>query len=142
MEIQTLLDDAFKSGIRDPIKWMRSRGLQMFHWLKGAFPRGILPSDCDGEVEINGQFLRLEFKHDELVRKNMIPKGQARQFQALVKTGVFTVFIVGHDDKGKPTCLRVMRMTDGETREDYLEECDTGKLKSLAANWSNKAKNL
>lgn len=46
----------------------RQRGcfvrLQMPDWrfLKGAFPRGIEPSDLDGFVEVHGRFLTLEWK--------------------------------------------------------------------------------
>lgn len=31
-------------------------------WLAGCFPRGIMPSDVDAWVEVNGHFLFIEYK--------------------------------------------------------------------------------
>lgn len=31
-------------------------------WLKGCLPRGIMPSDIDAMVEVNGHFLFIEYK--------------------------------------------------------------------------------
>jgi len=138
-EIQDFLDSAYESGIRDPVKWMQSRGLQMFHWLKGAFPRNILPSDCDGEVEIGGHFLRLEFKSEGLVKCNQIPKGQMRQFKALVKTGIFTVFVAGHDQRGEVTCLRIISKKNGKPTEKYIEEITNDGMHKLCKQWAQQA---
>jgi len=103
--VMRFLDACFDAGIKRPEAFILSKMPQVYGWLKGAFPRGILPTDIDGEVEINGHFLRMEFKHESALRNGRIPRGQMMALKALIKTKVFTVILVGTNDGGEPTCM-------------------------------------
>ena len=92
-ELQSFLDRAYSMSMRNVENWIQGRGLCVFDWLNGAFPRGILPTDCDGEVEIKGQFLRIELKNESLLRGGLIPKGQVYLFNALVKSAFRCKFV-------------------------------------------------
>lgn len=107
--ISDFLDGCFRAGIKDPLRYMEQKRIMVFDWLRGIFPRDILPTDVDGEVEINGRFLRLEFKHEDALRAGRVPKGQRMALERLVRTGAFTVFIVGVDQCGEPKCLEVFK---------------------------------
>ena len=50
----------------------------------------VMPSDIDGIIEAGGHFLLIETKSPGVE----IPRGQQRMFDALVKTGYFTVIVV------------------------------------------------
>ena len=102
--VMRFLDACFDAGIKRPEAFILSKMPQVYGWLKGAFPRGILPTDIDGEVEINGHFLRMEFKHESAMRNGRIPKGQHAALKSLIFTKKFTVLLVGTDDGGNPTC--------------------------------------
>lgn len=136
MDTQSFLDRCYDAGIRDPAAWLQSRGMGAFGWLKGAFPRGILPTDCDGEVEVRGQFLRLEFKHTHKVRLGGIPKGQLYLFNALLKTGVFTIFIAGHDERAQVECCRVMRLVDDEIVSELRDPMTTDEFHRMCGRWA------
>ena len=84
-ELQEFLDEAHGDGINTPLAWIKGR---CFNWgfLKGSFPRGCVPSDCDGEIEINGHFLRFEMKHENCVRLDQMATGQRRQLHSLLNT--------------------------------------------------------
>jgi hypothetical protein len=105
--IMKFLDACFDAGIKRPEAFILSKMPQVYGWLKGAFPRGILPTDIDGEVEINGHFLRMEFKHESAMRNGRIPKGQHSALKSLIFTRKFTILLVGTDDGGNPTCYEV-----------------------------------
>lgn len=102
--VSRFLDACFDAGIKRPEAFIISKMPQVYGWLKGAFPRGILPTDIDGEVEIQGHFLRFEFKHETALRNARIPKGQYQSLKSLINTGRFTVLLIGTNDKGEPTC--------------------------------------
>ena len=136
MDTQSFLERCYQAGIRDPAAWLQSRGMGAFGWLKGAFPRGILPTDCDGEVEVKGQFLRLEFKSASKVRAGGIPKGQLYLFNSLIKTGVFTVFVAGHDDRGRVECCKVMRLIDGEPVTEFHDPLTTDEFHKMCGRWA------
>lgn len=108
-EIREFLAECDKMKVTNPIGWMRSRGMHLFTKLKGAFPRGIMPSDCDGEVELKGKFLRLEYKSEHAVRNGAIPTGQRIALEALVRSGYHTVIVVGENDKQEVKCAMELR---------------------------------
>ena len=59
--------------------------------LDGCFGSSrISPTDIDGIVEVGGRFLLLEAKG----AKARVTRGQARMFDALMRTGVFTIFVI------------------------------------------------
>ena len=135
-ELQSFLDRAYSLSMRNVENWIQGRGLCIFDWLTGAFPRGILPTDCDGEVEIKGQFLRIELKNEGLLRGGLIPKGQVYLFNALVKTGYFTVFIAGHDKRSRIKCCKVMRLIDGEPVTEFHDPLTTDEFHKLCGRWA------
>lgn len=67
-----------------------------FDWsfMRGTFPRNIMPMDVDGMVEINNQFIIFETKG----KFAMIPDGQRYTQQALLRTGFFTIVNIWGDD--------------------------------------------
>jgi hypothetical protein len=137
--VHKFLDDCFKSGIKDPVRFLQDKMPRVYGFLKGAFPRGILPTDIDGEVEINGNFLRLEFKHESCLREGRIPRGQAMCFKALLQTKKFTIFYAGHNAMGEITCLQVWTLKGVHV----VDPCDTARFYEACANWAKKAdKNL
>ena len=132
--VSSFLDKCYDSGIKDPVRFLIDKMPRLYGFLKGSFPRGILPTDIDGEVEINGSFLRLEFKHDSALRDGRVPKGQMRCFEMLKQTGVFTIFLVGHNECGDVTCLHIW------TKEGFhkIDPCDNERFKKACKNWSCK----
>lgn len=108
-KIADFLDSCAAANIHDPVSYLLSKRVMVFDWLKGAFPRDILPTDIDGEVEINGRFLRFEFKDESVLRNGHVKKGQRLALMRLVATGFFTVFIVGVDESGLPTCIEIFK---------------------------------
>ncbi len=109
---------------------------QVYNWLKGCFPRGILPTDIDGEVEINGHFLRMEFKHESALRNGSLPKGQHMALRALIKTNAFTVVLIGTCDMGEPTCYEAW-FENGKISK--LKDCDKDSLREFFSKWSKYA---
>jgi hypothetical protein len=131
--VMSFLDHCDRAGIRNPAEFLISKRPHCFDWLKGAFPRGILPTDIDGEVEINGHFLRFEFKAESRVRNGEIPKGQARLFQKLVETGFHTVFLIGVDNSGRPTCIQIYTTKN----RSIFREADEASIFGLCKRWAN-----
>jgi hypothetical protein len=137
------LNDCMAVGIRDPLKFILSKQLKVYSYLKGAFPRGILPTDADGEIELNGEFLRLEHKYDYAIR-NMSPEnralsGQTRSLYALVEGKGFTVVFVGENDQRHVTCVRVWKPDNGEVREVWYPEGTEDTLRAVCGAWASKA---
>ena len=77
-------------------------------FLKGAFPRGITPSDLDGFVEINGYCLTLEWKG----QGQELTTGQAYAFQRRTLSGYDFVFIL-YGDSEKTECREFRMVADG-----------------------------
>lgn len=78
-------------------KAIRSRqacAAALWDWgfLKGDFPRGILPMDIDGMVEIEGRFLAIEAK--PLGPGGKMPYGQRLAYERLAKKEDFTVVVI------------------------------------------------
>ena len=135
-EVARFLDRCYESGIKDPVRFMVDKFPRLYGELRGAFPRGILPTDVDGEVELSGQFLRFEFKHEDALRNGYVPKGQLRCIQALVATGKFTVFVVGHDQTGAPTLCHIYSKRY-PTNPKLIDPFDNTQLRQLCATWSD-----
>lgn len=132
--VHDFLDKCYDSGIKDPVRFLIDKMPRLYGFLKGAFPRGILPTDIDGEVEINGYFLRIEFKHENALREGRIPKGQLKCFDSLRKTGLFTVFLAGHNSAGLITCLNIYT----KTKFLSIDPCDNDRFKLACTNWACK----
>jgi hypothetical protein len=141
--VSGFLNDCMAVGIRDPLKFILSKQLKVYSYLKGAFPRGILPTDADGEIELNGEFLRLEHKYDYAIR-NMSPEnralsGQTRSLYALVAGKGFTVVFVGENDQRHVTCVRVWKPDNGEVKEVWYPEGTEDTLRAVCGAWASKA---
>jgi len=138
-QLQQYLDTCHAAGIRDPFQLLLNRKLRIYSYLDGAFPRGILPTDIDGEVEINGHFLRFEFKHENCLKSGKLPEGQLRYYEALVRLGKFTIFYVGHDDRHDPTLLQQWN----ENGKKYPPHpCDYKRLYEACERWSSFAEGI
>lgn len=129
--ISNFLDKCYTSGIKDPVRFLIDKMPRLYGFLKGTFPRGILPTDIDGEVELNGNFLRFEFKHDSALRNGRIPKGQLKCFEQLKQTGLFTIFLTGHDEKGDITCLHVY----SKNKTYVIDPCNNERFKIACKRW-------
>jgi hypothetical protein len=107
--------DAFIAGIWD---WAI---------LNGCFgSTRIAPTDIDGMVERNGQFLVLEAKGPGVP----LTKGQSLTLASLQRTGLFTVIVVW-GNPGQPEKIRVM--TPKKTID--VNPADLTTLRGWVANW-------
>jgi hypothetical protein len=127
------LDSCYDAGIKRPEAFILSKMPQVYGWLKGAFPRGILPTDIDGEVEIKGSFLRMEFKHESAMRNGRIPRGQHAALKSLIATGKFTVLLVGTNDGGTPTCYEIWHHNGTITP---LKDADAATIYDVCSRWA------
>lgn len=126
------LRDCDEAKIKDPVEYIRSK-IHVFNWLKGCFPRDILPTDGDGEVEINGRFLRFEFKHESVLQSGKIAIGQRRAMEALIRTGFFTILVIGTNDAGEITCCEEWHHTG---KIAALKSCDQTYIQDFCRRWS------
>lgn len=134
--ISKFLDNCFESGIKNPVAWMESKMPQLYGYLRGAFPNKILPTDVDGEVYLNGRFLRLEFKNVEAIRNGHISKGQLIYLNALAREHNFTVFLVGVDDAQDPVYCQILRPVEPRIVDPL---CGRAGLWNLCHKWSEAA---
>jgi hypothetical protein len=100
------------------------------HWefdlFDDCFDNGISFMDIDGIVEVNGKFIVLETKSKQI---QYIPTGQLRTYDALRKTGLFTI-LFGFGDTNKPERYWLW------TKERKVKgECDLDSFKSIIRNW-------
>jgi len=137
--VEQFYDDCFAAGLKDPLRFLLSKMPQTYGYLKGAFPRGILPTDVDGEVELNGFFLRFEFKHQDALRDGRVPKGQKRYLERLVVDKDFTVLLVGTNELGEPTLVDIwFRTKAGLLKIDRREFTDgRAELHQLCSRWAS-----
>jgi hypothetical protein len=137
------LDQCSAVGIRNPVEFLLSKVPIVYSWLKGAFPRGILPTDIDGEVELNHRFLRFEFKHERCLREGAIPKGQHILFERLVRTGFFSVLLIGQDDAGRVTCYQAYTLSPAGTLKVHgLVDANEAAVADLCKRWVAKVEAL
>lgn len=62
-------------------------------------PRGIRFTDIDGEVEVGGRFLRIEWKRPRAA----VPNGQTYAFEALARRGDTVLVVWGDTAPMRPT---------------------------------------
>ena len=91
--------------ITNPEAFLRSPaagfdGIFNWEWVRGVFPRGIMPMDFDGVVELAGWFLTFESKD----KGKKVPTGQALTLKRLPE--MFVVFFI--EGKQEPDRMRVM----------------------------------
>ena len=132
-QIQEYLDLCYDSGIRRPDIYLKSITGKLWGWLKGCFPRGILPMDVDGEVEINGFFLRLEKKHANCIRNKIMPNGQRRCIEGLLNTGKFTILLIGENDNEQPVCYQIWKRKEGKSP---VFDCDQDDIRRFCGKWA------
>lgn len=137
--VDEFLQSCYLAGIRDPVRFIESKMAQNYGYLRGAFPRNILPTDVDGEVELSGNILRFEFKHEGALREGRIPAGQMRYLKLLVERYGFTVFLVGLNEFGEPTIAHMYAKGDAGIRFK-VKELPRGRmdLRELCCRWSKK----
>src|SRR3990167_4021830 len=99
----------------------------VFEWdyLDGIFPRGIMPMDWDGVVEINKKFLVFETKDVGIE----VPKGQLWALQRATMVGPFFVIIIW----GKKIPESYQLIVKGEIRD--VQECNEEDIKTLCRKW-------
>jgi hypothetical protein len=111
--------------INDPERYCA--GLWDWAILDGCFGETkIKPTDVDGFVERKGKFLWLETKAPGAE----VPYGQQLTFNALIKTGIFTVFIIWGTTNA-PQEIQIMTYL-GKCRK---EMCSLEKLRDLTSRW-------
>ena len=113
---------------------MQAKRFGVFDWLAGVFPRGVVPTDIDGFVELSGKFLVMEFKAESAVKADRMATGQRRAFQALQSTGLFTIFVIGLNKSFEPSHIRIMSSVEGKA--SCLKKCDKASLRQLCFRWA------
>lgn len=103
--------------------------LPSWDWLLGAFPRGIVPTDIDGLVEINDHLLFLEEKGAGVVS----PLGQRLALKALATRARTSVV---HWRPGERTELEVL-MFDPDP--SGWEPATRAELRAWCASWARNA---
>jgi len=95
--------------------------------LRGCFGETrIEPTDIDGLVERNGKFLLIEAKAPNVELK----RGQQITFQALQKTGVFSILIVW-GETNKPERMQLWTRKG----EMLIDPASLDKLRQIVAKW-------
>lgn len=91
----------------------------------------IAPSDIDGIVERNGQFLILEGKS----RGTPIPKGQKIMFENLLNTGLCTVVILW----GEPNKPEKMMAVSHDFKKVVINPASEKDIQEYIGKWYRKA---
>ena len=115
--------------IRNKEQFMAS----LWDWgiLKGCFgDTNISPTDVDGLVERNGQFLLLEAKSPG----TEIPKGQDILFKRLVEVDRWTVLVIW-GKPGKPEKIRVIT----HYGDSIMPEANLFLLRAMVSDWFREA---
>ena len=80
--------------------WLRNANARLTDWHRifqgEKLQRGIMPSDIDGIIEANGQFLVMETKH----ASEGMDYGQERTLRQLARLEGFTVLRIDLDSNG------------------------------------------
>ena len=99
--------------------------------LDECFPGRIGMTDVDGLVEINGQFLFIEWK-----RRGDVPVGQRIMFERLTKHPEFTILVI----LGDPATMAVERydVFQGGQRRGW-RVCDLPELRRRVHTWAKRA---
>lgn len=75
------------------------------------FPRGIIPTDVDGMVEINSWFLFIEQKRAGA----SLPEGQRKALQRLSTTSDRITVVIIREIVGEDDLMEVLRYRGGQT---------------------------
>lgn len=134
--VERFLNQCNAAGIKDPVRFLISKLPQTYGWLKGAFPRGILPTDIDGLVEINGHFLLMEFKHEDALRTGRVPKGQYFMLARLIDTKSFTVFMVGTNERSHPSILQILYPSTSSKPRALIDPIDENGVYEQCQKWA------
>ena len=108
-----------------------------FEWMRDCFPRGIMPSDLDGVVEINGHVLFIEAKGcgGSLIAGS----GQARLLRVLSRFPNATVWLIREtEDAGIFECL----YRNGETEPSGWERYTVTEMQTWLREWAAHADRL
>ena len=99
--------------------------------LDECFPGRIAMTDVDGLVEINGQFLFIEWK-----RRGDVPAGQRIMFERLTRHPEFTILVI----LGDPATMAVERydVFQGGRRKGW-RDCELSELKRHVRAWAERA---
>ena len=99
--------------------------------LDECFPGRIAMTDVDGLVEINGQFLFIEWK-----RRGDVPAGQRIMFERLTRHPEFTILVI----LGDPATMAVERydVFQGGRRKGW-RDCELSELKRHVRAWADRA---
>lgn len=95
-----------------------------------CFPGRISFGDVDARVEINGQFLELEWKG----QRGPIPVGQKLTFDRLIKRGDYTVFVIAGDAESME--IEAVQILRPDTNPRW-REMDFTRLHKLVARWAS-----
>ena len=93
------MTDTAKGAIRNPDAYVEAALRRRTERFDICFPRGISFGDIDSFVEINNQFLILEWKKNN----QPMPVGQAIGFQALARIPSVSLWVLWTDEEGKIT---------------------------------------
>ena len=103
-----------------------------WEWMRGCFPRVIMPSDVDGLVEINGHFLAIEAKGAGV----SIPQPQRWAFKALAAEEAFTVLFIR--DTPDPELFEFL-VYDGVSEPAGFQQATKGELILWLTTWGENA---
>lgn len=105
----------------------------IFEWdfLRGCFPRGIMPMDFDAVIEIGNHFLVFETKQPG----KTVDVGQRRTFESLLSIPAFTIFMLW----GKtPESIARLIVCHGKERND-INPATVEDVRREAKAWADKA---
>jgi len=105
----------------------------VFEWdyLEGVFPRGIMPMDWDGVVELEGNFLVFETKDVGIE----VPQGQLMALTRATKLAPITVIVIW----GKKECNECQIISKGIQREKKVSTNDD--IRNICIKWVEFAQN-
>lgn len=106
----------------------KDKNLLKFDVFAGCFPRDINFTDLDGIVELNGNYLVLEWKNSPCT----LPTGQRIMFQRMTSTGIISALIVaGNAELMEPTHMQPWWMG----KPGKWVACDIHSLRDRICNW-------
>lgn len=104
-------------------------------WMRGCFPRGIMPSDIDGFVELNGHVLFIEQKR----AGGCLSGGQARAIRRLAQLPDAAVLLIREtDDPDVYECI----YRDGETSPSGWQRYTVQQLQTWLSTWARAAEQV
>jgi hypothetical protein len=106
--------------------------LPSWDWMRGCFPRGSMPTDLDGVVEINGHVLFIEQKG----RGGFVSGGQARTLRVLEQFPDAAVWLIRQTDDPKVfECI----YRDGDTAPSGWHRYTVEQMRTWLRTWSDAA---